>query len=126
MLDLLFGSRVKEQTLQYILSRGKAYSKEIADFWENKSRTSVQKQLDALEQEGVLVSFRYGKMRLYEFQPAYPLLKELTALLEKARTFYKPDIKEALIMNRKRPRKKDKPVIPRPNATALQSLLKDD
>lgn len=126
MLDLLFGSKVKEQTLQYILSRGKAYSQEIADFWDNKSRTAVQKQLDALEKDGILVSFKYGKMRLYEFKPSYPLLPELIAMLEKARTFYKPEIKEALIMNRKRPRRKGKPIIMQPNITALKSLAADN
>lgn len=106
ILTPFFGSEVKEQVLQYILENKKAYAKEIADYWENKSPSSVQKQLDALEQGGILVSFKIGRMRLYEFNSNYLLLDEIKSLLQKAREFY-PKEKRLI---RTRPRRKNKPL----------------
>jgi hypothetical protein len=37
-------------------------------------------------------------------------LNELKILLKKAREFYKPELKERLLMNRRRPRRQGKPL----------------
>jgi len=58
----------------------------------------------------VLVSRTAGRTRLYQFNPRYPFLNELKQLLEKALTFYPEDVRENLMTNRRRPRKRDKPL----------------
>ena len=71
---------------------------------------AIQRQLDKLEAGGVLVSRTAGRTRLYQFNPRYPFLNELKQLLEKALLFYPEDVRENLVMNRRRPRKRDKPL----------------
>jgi hypothetical protein len=64
--------------------------------------------LDRLEAGGVLVSRDVGKTRPYVFNPRYPFLIELKALLDKALSFYPVEEQEKLSMNRRRPRAKGK------------------
>ena len=71
---------------------------------------SIQKQLAKFESGGVLVSRPAGRTRLYSFNPRYPFLKELRGLLEKALSFYPEQEREALLMNRRRPRRRGKPL----------------
>ena len=109
MLESLLGSRTREQVLMYILARDEAYATEIARFYEI-SPNGVQKQLDRLEEGGVFVSWRAGRTRLYSFNPRFPFLKDLRALLEKALTFYSDSEREALLVYRRRPRRRGKPL----------------
>jgi len=51
-----------------------------------------------------------GKTIVYRLNPRYAFLEELRALLLKARSFYKPEMIEALTMQRKRPRRQGKPL----------------
>ncbi len=81
----------------------------MADFF-NISLNQVQKQMDGLEAGGVLVSQTAGRTRLYEFNPQYQFLAELRALLEKALSFYPEEVREDLQMNRRRPRRRAKPL----------------
>ena len=50
------------------------------------------------------MSREVGKTRPYVFNPRYPFLNELKALLEKALSFYSEKEREELMMNRRRPR----------------------
>jgi hypothetical protein len=109
MLDAIFGSKSSEQVLIFLTARESGYATEIARFF-GAELFAIQKQLERLENSEVLVSRNVGRTRLFEFNPRYPFLKELTALLEKALSYYPPEVKEELIMNRRRPRKKDKPL----------------
>jgi len=68
----------------------------------------IQMQLDKFEKSSVLVSRSIGRTRPYEFNPRYPFLNELKALLEKALSFYPAKEQEELKMNRRRPRAKGK------------------
>jgi predicted transcriptional regulator len=108
MLEPLLGSDSSERVLVFILARGRGYATEITSFF-NTRLYSIQKQLDKLERGGVLVSEQAGRTRLYAFNPRYPFLKELTALLGKAVSFYPESEKERLFMNRRRPRRRGKP-----------------
>ena len=63
-----------------------------------------------LENGGLVFSKMSGKTKIYYFNPGYHFLQELTALLNKARQYYKPELKEKLEMQRKRPRKPEKPL----------------
>jgi hypothetical protein len=107
MLQVILGSKNVERVLIYIYARGEGYAREIARFYET-DLLPIQKQLDKLEAGGVLVSREVGKTRPYVFNPRYPFLNELRALLEKALSFYPEGQREELTMNRRRPRAKGK------------------
>jgi len=109
MLQPLLGSESSERVLVFILARDEGYATEIARFYD-ADLYAIQKQLEKLELGGVLVSFTVGRTRLYAFNPRYPFLKELKALLEKALSFYPEEIRERLVMNRRRPRRRGKPL----------------
>ena len=105
----LLGSRNKERILVYLLSRGEGYAREMARFY-TTGLAPLQNQLERLEAGGVLVSRNVGRTRQYELNPRYPLLKELTALLEKALAFYSAEDRARLVMNRRRPRRAGNPL----------------
>lgn len=108
MLTPLLGSIDSERALVFILAREKGYPTEIASFFDT-NLYRIQKQLDKLEAGQVVVSQTAGRTRLYTFNPRYPFLSELKSLLEKALSFYPEDVREALLMNRRRPRRRGKP-----------------
>lgn len=109
MLEPLFGSKNRERVLQYILANEEGYAKEIATFYET-SIDPIQKQLEKLELGGVFVSQTIGRTRLYMYNPRYPFFSELKSLLEKAKLYYPPEEIERLDKQRKRPRRKGKPI----------------
>jgi predicted transcriptional regulator len=109
MLVPLLGSENSERVLIFLLTRENGYAREIANFFD-ASLYAVQKQLDKLEAGSILVSKKAGRTRLYQFNPRYPFLAELKTLLEKALTFYPENVREDLIMNRRRPRERGKPL----------------
>jgi len=109
MLEDLFGSKNRERVLQFILANDQGYARQIADFY-GSSIDPIQKQLERLEQGGILVSQTVGRTRLFMFNPRYAFRKELIALLEKARSFYPESEIERLIKQRKRPRRTGKPL----------------
>jgi GTP-sensing pleiotropic transcriptional regulator CodY len=107
MLSSLFGSKNAERVLIFLQTRNEGYAREIARFFETDLK-SIQNQLDKLEAAGVLSSRAVGRTRPYMFNPRYPFLTELKALLEKSLTFYSEEEREKLVMNRRRPRGKGK------------------
>jgi len=109
MLLSLLGSESSERVLIFILARNEGYATEIARFFDS-DLYAIQRQLEKLESGGVLASRMAGRTRLYVLNPRYPFLKELKALLEKAFSFYPEDVRERLVMNRRRPRRRGKPL----------------
>jgi len=109
MLKPLFGTENSERVLIFLLTRNEGYAREIAQFFDT-NLYGIQRQLDKLESGGVLVSRTAGRTRLYQFNPRYPFLNELRQLLDKALAFYPEDVRENLMTNRRRPRKRDKPL----------------
>lgn len=109
MLEALVGSNNKERALLYLVARGEGYAREIARFFET-SLAPIQKQLETLEYGGILCSRLVGRTRLYGFDPRFALLPELKAILEKTLTFYPPEIRDKLLLERQRPRRKGKPL----------------
>jgi hypothetical protein len=108
MLEPLLGSESSERVLIFILAREEGYGAEIAKFF-GTDLDPIQKQLNKLELGGVLVSHEVGRTRLFTYNPRYPFLNELKSLLEKALSYYPADVREALLMNRRRPRRSGKP-----------------
>ena len=109
MLIPLLGSENRERVLIFLFARENGYAREISQFY-NSSLYAIQKQLEKLETGGVLVSKMAGRTRLYQFNPRYPFLNELKSLLEKALSFYPEDMREDLMMTRRRPRGRGKPL----------------
>jgi len=107
MIETLLGSKNAERVLMYIFARQEGYAREIASFYKTDLK-SIQLQLDKFEKSGVLASHTVGRTRPYMFNPRYPFLNELRALLEKTLSFYSPEEHEKLIMNRRRPRARGK------------------
>jgi len=110
MLEPLLASTNCERVLTFLAAREEGYLRQIADFFQS-APAPVLKQLEKLENGGVLFSRLVGRTRLYGFNPRYPFLKELKALLDKALTFYPEDIRARLLVNRCRPRRKGLDVI---------------
>lgn len=109
MIEVLLGSTSCEQVLLYILNREEGYPREIARFF-NVDYRPIRNQLDKLETGGVLCSRSVGRTLLYSFNPRCPYLKELKSLLQKVMMFCPNDMKEMLVMNRRRPRRQGKPL----------------
>jgi len=109
MLAELFGSKNRERVLQYIVTNKQGYAKEIADFYES-AVDPIKKQLERLELGGILVSQTVGRTRLFMLNPRYAFKNELEALLKKAQEYYSQAEQERLSMQRKRPRRTDKPL----------------
>ena len=103
MIEVLLGSKNAERVLIYIFTQDEGYAREIASFYGTDLKP-IQMQLDKFEKSGVLVSRSVGRTRPYVFNPRYPFLNELKALLEKALSFYSAKEREGLMMNRRRPR----------------------
>lgn len=83
VLEPLFESDKKEKILFFLYSHGEGYAREIARVFGFNLNT-VQNQLQKLERHGILSSRLKGKLRIYSFNPRYPLREELEALLKKA------------------------------------------
>ena len=109
MLETLLGSTSCEQVLIFILARDEGYPREIARFF-NVDYRPIRNQLDKLEAGGILCSRSAGRTRLYSFNPRCPYLKELEALLDKVMTFCPDQLREKLVVNRRRPRRRGKPL----------------
>jgi len=109
MLEALLGSLSGERILVYLFARKEGYAREIARFY-NVDLAPIQKGLEKFEANGVLNSRLAGKTRLYSFNPRYAFRPEIENLLKKALNFYPTDTRNALLMNRRRPRRTGKPL----------------
>ena len=109
MLEPLLGSTNAERCLLFLLTREEGYASEIASFFAT-DLYGIQRQLDKLENGGVLASHTAGRTRLYRFNPRYAFLKPLRPLLEKALSYYPGDEQGRLRVTRRRPRRRGKPL----------------
>lgn len=109
MLEPILGSKSSEQVLLFLVAREEGYATEIADFFDSQL-FAIQQQLEKFEDANVLISKKVGRTRVYEFNPRYPFLEELKAILSRALEFYPETVRESLLMNRRRPRKAGKPL----------------
>jgi len=96
-------------------------------FWANDYKTSADpflKQLNRLENAGILVSRTVGRTRLYPFNPKSPFVTPIRRIVEIVYDSMPLPEKELVFQTRRRPRRKGKPVLyltpakdlaPRPN-----------
>lgn len=109
MLEPIIGTKSRELILQYILYFESGYAREISKYL-GISLPSVQNQLNSFEDGGVMLSKMSGRTKVFFFNPRYPFLPEVEALLTKAKDYYKPEQKRLFLLQRKRPRRIGKPL----------------
>lgn len=109
MLEAVVGSEGAERTLLFIAARGQGYALEIADTF-GMSVSNVQKHLERMERDGLLVNEKIGRTRVFRFNPRYAFKQEVEALFGKALDAAPESLKEQLLLDRRRPRRKGKPL----------------
>ena len=107
MLEPILGNSTIERILFTLDSYGQAYPTGLSKMF-NIQVNGIQQQLERLENGGVVVSSMVGRTRLYKFNPRYPFLKELKALIQKAMEFLSEKELQMYYRRRTRPRKKGK------------------
>jgi hypothetical protein len=109
MLEGLFGNIIIEKIFFILYVYGEGYPLGLAKtFREPVNR--IQQQLRRLENAGIVVSRLVGRVRIYTFNPRYPLLNQLKALVAKAYEFLPEKEKETYYRKRTRPRRAGKPL----------------
>lgn len=110
ILKGLLRAESQERILLYLYARKTGYGKAIAEFY-NTALNPIQKQLKRMEEDGTIVSRAKGNMREYELNPRYAFITPLKELLKTALKAYPTQLRQELLMERKRPRKREKPVV---------------
>jgi hypothetical protein len=93
MLEAICGSKTVQKILLFLFVNGKCYGTQLHHLLKSPL-TPLQKGLLRLEKGGVILSHYEGKTRLYQFNPAFPLLIELENLLKKTYTLLPPQEKK--------------------------------
>ena len=109
MLEAVFGSEGAERVLLFLAARGQGYALEIAETFD-MSVSNVQKHLERMERDGLLVNAKIGRTRVYSFNPRFAFKEEVEAILAKALGMAPTSLRENLSLNRRRPRRKGKPL----------------
>lgn len=109
ILSTLFGSDSAVKTLLFVENYEEGYCSEISKTYKMPA-SMIQKQLDKFEAGGILVARTVGRTRVYQFNPRFYFLKELKALLRKAIESLPKEQQKEFFRNRKRPRRKGKPL----------------
>jgi len=108
MIEAIVGSEGAERVLLFLAARNSGYPREIANCW-SMDVSTVQNQLLRMERDGLLISRKVGRTRVFEFNPRYTFRDEVRALLDKALMQLPPNVQEQLTLQRKRPRRTGKP-----------------
>lgn len=85
MLEVLCGNKSVQKILIFLFVNGRCYGTQLHRSLKTPL-TPIQKALNRLEKGGLITSYYEGKTRLYQFNPAYPLMAELEQLIKKAYT----------------------------------------
>ncbi len=109
MLEALLGSTNRERILIYLVFRKEGYAREISRYY-NTDLSQIQKQLERLENGGVIFSRNVGRTVVYALDPRYPFKTQIEALFQKVVSFLPETEQAALTMDRKRPRRRGKPL----------------
>lgn len=108
MLNKLFGSVSAEKVFYYLLVNEKGYATRISDLF-GLPLNAVQKQLIKFEEAGILISYLEGKTRIFTWNPRYPFLSELKALIDKAFQYLPDPEKTRYYQERASPQRTGKP-----------------
>ncbi len=102
MLEALCGNKNVQKILIFLFVNGKCYGTQLHRSLDTPL-TPLQKALSRLEKGGLITSYYEGKTRLYQFNPAYPLINELEQLLKKAYTLLPAHKKKAYYVVKEEP-----------------------
>ncbi len=108
ILNGLLKAESQEKILIYLFIKKSGYAKQIAEFF-SIGVTPVQKQLLKMEEDGLLISYAVGRSRVFEINPQYRFREILEELIIQALELYPTEIKSALVMERRKPRRSGKP-----------------
>lgn len=108
MIEAIVGSEGAERVLLFLAARGSGYAREIAVCW-SMDVSTVQNQLLRMERDGLLISRKIGRTRVFEFNSRYAFKDEVAALLQKALSKLPSDTLDKLTLERRRPRRTGKP-----------------
>ncbi len=111
VLKGLLRAETQEMILIYLMLRESGYGKSISEFYDAPANP-IHKQLAKLEADGVIVGQSVGKVRNFMLNPRYPFIDQLKSLLKAAVAAYPPDIVNALMVQRTRPRQPGKALSP--------------
>lgn len=109
MLEAVVGSEGAERVLLFLVARNQGYPLEIAEAFD-MSVSNVQKHLERMERDGLLVNEKVGRTRVYRFNPRYAFKDEVEALLNKALSVGPDTLRDLLLLDRHRPRRRGKPL----------------
>ncbi len=109
MLEAVLGSTSAERVLLFLAAREQGYAAEIARTFET-DLSPIQNQLERMERDGLLINRKVGQTRLYSFNPRYAFAAEVLALMQRALQLCPDELRETLLYDRRRPRKKSKPL----------------
>ncbi len=110
MLEYLFSNKNVEKVLIYLILHDKCNATELSKAFQS-ALDPIQKTLQKLEMGGLLISFKEGRTRVFQWNKRYPFLNEIQTLAQKAYKFLPENIKNKYYapQKRKRPRKTGKP-----------------
>ena len=111
-LETLFGNRTAMQLMLYLFHYGEAYATGMAKDL-GTALSPVQRQLEKFESAGFLISKLVGNTRVYSFNPKQPATKKLKELIQVFYEAISPKERQMLFSERRRPRRRGKPVIRR-------------
>lgn len=109
MLDEIFGNRTVERIYLHLFHYGEIHARGLAQDYHTSVAPFV-KQLNRLEDAGILVSKEIGRSRLYQFNPKSPFTKPIRTIIEIVYESIPLTQREQIFQTRRRPRRKGKPV----------------
>src|SRR5277367_4746065 len=93
MLGGLCGNKNIQKVLLFLFVNNKCYGAQLQRLLRTPL-TSLQNALTRLEKGKIITSYYEGKTKLFQLDPAYPLLTELEQLLKKSYTLLSPQDKK--------------------------------
>lgn len=107
MLEALVGSPNAERVLLFIAERGRGYAAEVAQTFD-VAPSQVQRVMERMERDGLLVAQNVGRTRVYEFNPRFAFKSKVIELFQDALSRYPEPIQSKVRLGRRRPRRKGK------------------
>lgn len=107
---MILGNESAERVLLYLECFKRVYASQIARKFDCPV-SMIQNQLRRMERDNLLESVKFGNLRVYSFNPRYPLLPELRKLLRRRLDLMDREQYERLFVERRRPRKQGKPLM---------------
>ena len=104
VVEAIFGSRSATQVLLFLEAYGSGHALRIARTY-SVSVSAIQRQLQRLERDGVLVSRMVGRARLFEFNTRSPSVRNLRDFLEAELELIPDEDAKAYYRQRQRPRR---------------------